>query len=158
MTRTAPARTALTLLVGTLLSLCGTTTLDAAVEIRITSGDLITGDISQETDTTVQLKRVIMIRHKAVESTITLQKSTITSRKEVPALIEQYKTRAAETLQARPRDAAAAAAAAAPAATPPAPAAALPPQFPLQLLQPPPPPHAPPLLRAAAAAAARETG
>ncbi len=97
MTRTAPARTALTLLVGTLLSLCGTTTLDAAVEIRLTSGDLMTGDIAQETDTTVQLKRVIMIRHKAVESTMTLQKSNITSRKEVPALTEQYKTRAAET-------------------------------------------------------------
>jgi chromosome segregation ATPase len=97
MTRIVPARSALTLLVGTLLSLCGTATLEAAVEIRITSGDLMTGDITQETDTTVQLKRVIMIRHKAVESTITLQKSSITSRKEVPALTEQYKTRAAST-------------------------------------------------------------
>ena len=84
-----------TLIVGTMMSLVGVIPLQAAVEVRVTSGDLMTGDIIQETETTLQIKRTVMMKHKPVETNITLQKTSITSRKEVPALIEQYKTRAA---------------------------------------------------------------
>lgn len=68
---------------------------DAAttVEVRVSSGDLITGEIVSETATSLELKRLVLVRHKPVETTITVQKSTITARKEVPALTEQYQTR-----------------------------------------------------------------
>jgi predicted nucleic acid-binding Zn-ribbon protein len=96
MTRISMALTR-TLVVGSLISLCSLTQLQAAVEIRTTSGDVIIADIVEETDTTLKLKRHVMIRHKPIESTITLQKLTITARKEVPSLVDQYKVRAAET-------------------------------------------------------------
>lgn len=68
--------------------------LDAAtVEVRVTSGDLITGEVVSETAATLELKRLVLVRHKPVETTVTLQKSTITARKEVPTLNEQYQTR-----------------------------------------------------------------
>lgn len=72
--------------------------LDAAtVEVRVTSGDLITGELVQENATTIQLKRLVLVRYKPVETLVTLQKSTITTRKEVPSLLEQYETRRANT-------------------------------------------------------------
>jgi len=75
--------------------------LDAAsvttVEIRVTSGDLITGEVVQESATSLELKRLVVVRHKPIETTVTLQKSTITMRKEVPPLTEQYETRRANT-------------------------------------------------------------
>jgi predicted nucleic acid-binding Zn-ribbon protein len=68
--------------------------LDAAtVEIRVTSGDLITGEVVSETANTLELKRLVLVRHKPVETSITVQKSTITTRKEVPALTQQYEAR-----------------------------------------------------------------
>lgn len=68
--------------------------LDAAtVEVRVTSGDLITGEVVEETASTLELKRLVLIKHKPVETTITVNKSTITMRKEVPPLTAQYETR-----------------------------------------------------------------
>lgn len=68
--------------------------LDAAtVEVRVTSGDLITGEVVEETASTLELKRLVLIKHKPVETSITVNKSTITMRKEVPPLTEQYEAR-----------------------------------------------------------------
>jgi hypothetical protein len=74
-------------------------TLDAAttVEVRVTSGDLITGEVVQENANTIELKRLVVVRHKAIETTVTLQKTNITMRKEVAPLLEQYETRRAST-------------------------------------------------------------
>jgi hypothetical protein len=69
--------------------------LEAAVEVRITSGDLITGELVEETATTLQLKRLVLIKRKPASTTITLQKTSITMRKEVPSLPEQYQARKA---------------------------------------------------------------
>lgn len=65
------------------------------VEVRVTSGDLITGEVVEETATSLEIKRLVLIKHKAVETTITVSKSTITTRKEVPSLAAQYETRRA---------------------------------------------------------------
>lgn len=67
----------------------------ATVEVRTTSGDLITGEVVQENPTTIELKRLVLVKHKPVATTITLNKSTITMRKEVPPLATQYQTRRA---------------------------------------------------------------
>lgn len=82
---------ALALLLGTAGLLGAATT----VEVRVTSGDLITGEVVQETATSLEIKRMVLIKHKAVETTITVAKSTITMRKEVPSLTAQYETRRA---------------------------------------------------------------
>ena len=82
---------ALALLFGTAGLLSAATT----VEIRVTSGDLITGEVVQETASSLEIKRLVMIKHKPVETTITVTKSTITMRKEVPSHAEQYETRRA---------------------------------------------------------------
>jgi hypothetical protein len=82
--------TAFALLIGAASDLAA-----ATVEVRVTSGDLITGDVVQETASTLELKRLVLIRHKPVETTITVAKSTITARKEVPPLAAQYETRRA---------------------------------------------------------------
>jgi len=82
---------ALALLFGTAGLLGAATT----VEVRVTSGDLITGEVVEETATSLEIKRLVLIKHKAVETTITLSKSTITTRKEVPAITAQYETRRA---------------------------------------------------------------
>jgi hypothetical protein len=77
-----------------LLSACGA--LGAAtVEIRVTSGDLITGEVVQETASVLELKRQVMIKHKPVETSISVQKVNITMRKEVPSIGEQYQARKA---------------------------------------------------------------
>ncbi len=80
---------ALALLFGTAGLLGAATT----VEVRVTSGDLITGEVVEETASTLELKRLVLIKHKPVETSITLNKSTITTRKEVPPLLAQYETR-----------------------------------------------------------------
>ncbi|HEX3134029.1 MAG TPA: hypothetical protein VHX44_10665 [Planctomycetota bacterium] len=89
------------LLIPALALLIGATgvRLDAAttVEIRVTSGDLITGEIVQESANTIELKRMVVVRHKPIETTVTLQKTNITMRKEVPPLLEQYETRRTNT-------------------------------------------------------------
>jgi hypothetical protein len=89
------------LLIPALALLLGVTglRLDAAttVEVRVTSGDLITGEVVQENANTIELKRLVVVRHKPIETTITLQKSTITMRKEVLPLVEQYETRRTNT-------------------------------------------------------------
>ena len=82
---------ALALLFGSVGLLGAATT----VEVRVTSGDLITGEVVQETASTLEIKRLVMFKHKAVETTITVNKSTITMRKEVPSNTEQYETRRA---------------------------------------------------------------
>jgi hypothetical protein len=82
---------ALALLFGTAGLLGAATT----VEVRVTSGDLITGEVVEETATSLEIKRLVLIKHKPVETTITVSKSTITTRKEVPALTAQYETRRA---------------------------------------------------------------
>ncbi len=70
--------------------------LDAAtVEVRVTSGDVITGEVVQETASVLEIKRLVMIKHKPSETSVTLQKTTITMRKEVPSFPEQYATRRA---------------------------------------------------------------
>lgn len=81
--------TAIALLIGT-----SGLHLDAAtVEVRVTSGDLITGEVVEETASTLELKRLVLIKHKPVETSITVNKSTITMRKEVPSITAQYETR-----------------------------------------------------------------
>lgn len=82
--------TAFALLIGVASDLAA-----ATVEVRTTSGDLITGEVVQETATALELKRLVLIKHKAVETTITVAKSSITMRKEVPSLTAQYETRRA---------------------------------------------------------------
>jgi DNA repair exonuclease SbcCD ATPase subunit len=67
----------------------------ATVEVRTTTGDLITGEVLQETATTLELKRQVLIKHKPVTTSVTLAKSTITMRKEVPSLAAQYEARRA---------------------------------------------------------------
>lgn len=67
----------------------------ATVEVRTSTGDLITGDVVQETATTLEVKRRVLVKHKPVETSVTLNKSTITTRKEVPTLTAQYETRRA---------------------------------------------------------------
>jgi hypothetical protein len=84
------------LLASAIALLIGATAIDlnaATVEVRVTSGDLITGEVITETATTLELKRLVLIKHKPVETSITLTKSTITARKEVPPLTAQYETR-----------------------------------------------------------------
>lgn len=86
------------LLIPVLALLLGTSGLLPAattVEVRVTSGDLITGEVVTETATTLEVKRLVLIKHRPVETTITLNKSTITMRKEVPSLTAQYETRRA---------------------------------------------------------------
>ncbi len=85
------------LVIGTVMSVCGFAHLHAAVELRVTSGDLYTGEIVEETSTTLQLKRMVMIKHNPTETILTIDKSTITSRKEVPSMLEQYQARAEKT-------------------------------------------------------------
>jgi hypothetical protein len=91
------AQAPLLFVVGTLLSLGGFTQLFAAVEVRTTSGDVIMGEIAEENAKTLQIKRLVMIKHQAVETTISINKDTITTRKEVPTLLEQYNARAEKT-------------------------------------------------------------
>jgi hypothetical protein len=78
-----------------LLSTAGLRLDAATVEVRVTSGDLITGEVVRETDSVLEVKRMVVVRHKPVATSITLQKSTITMRKEVPTLAEQYEKRRA---------------------------------------------------------------
>jgi hypothetical protein len=77
--------------------LCAAGLQAATVEVRVTSGDLITGEVVGETATTLELKRLVVVRHKPVATTVSLPKTSITSRKEVPALVEQYEARRAAT-------------------------------------------------------------
>jgi DNA repair exonuclease SbcCD ATPase subunit len=81
----------------TCLAISGLSRLDAAVELRLLSGDVMVGDISAEDDQTISIKRSVMVKHKAVETVVTVQKNTIAARKEIPSYKEQYKTRAQNT-------------------------------------------------------------
>lgn len=67
----------------------------ATVEVRTNTGDLITGEVVQETATTLEVKRRVLVKYKPVETSLTLNKSSITTRKEVPSLAAQYETRRA---------------------------------------------------------------
>jgi hypothetical protein len=70
---------------------------DAAVELRLNSGDVMVGELASEDDKNISLKRVIMVKNKVVETVVTVPKNTIAARKEVPSYKEQYKTRADNT-------------------------------------------------------------
>jgi hypothetical protein len=72
--------------------------LDAAtVEVRVTNGDVITGEVGEETATTIELKRTLLLHHKPTISAIIVPKNTITKRTAVPSFTEQYEARRATT-------------------------------------------------------------
>ena len=68
----------------------------ATVEVQVTNGDVIVGEVGEETATTLELKRLVMIRHKPTATSVTVPKNIITKRKEVPSLTAQYETRRAK--------------------------------------------------------------
>jgi hypothetical protein len=68
----------------------------ATVEVQITNGDVIVGEVGEETATTLELKRLVMIRHKATATSVTVPKNIITKRSVVPSLTAQYDTRRAK--------------------------------------------------------------
>ena len=67
----------------------------ATVEVRVTNGDIITGEVGAETATTIELKRTLLLHHKPTVTAIIVPKSTITKRTEVPSITEQYNARRA---------------------------------------------------------------
>ncbi len=68
----------------------------ATVEVQVTNGDVIVGEVGEETATTLELKRLVMIRHKPTTTSVTVPKNIITKRKDVPSLTAQYETRRAK--------------------------------------------------------------
>lgn len=68
----------------------------ATVEVQVTNGDVIVGEVGEETATTLELKRLVMIRHKPTATSVTVPKNIITKRKDVPSLTAQYETRRAK--------------------------------------------------------------
>ena len=72
------------------------TALEAAtVEVRVTNGDIITGEVGEETATTIELKRTLLLHHKPTVTAIIIPKNSITKRTEVPSITEQYAARRA---------------------------------------------------------------
>jgi hypothetical protein len=76
----------------------------AEEEIRLSSGEVVMGELVKETDTTVEVKRLVLIKHVPTATTVSLPKNLITRRQKVPPLTEQYQARiknAADSLESQ---------------------------------------------------------
>ncbi len=69
--------------------------LTAEEQLKLASGDIVTGELVKETATAVDLRRKLLVKHMVKVSITSIPKDQITSRSKVPDAPELYKTRSA---------------------------------------------------------------
>src|SRR5271156_688021 len=80
------------------LACCGTApALLAEEEIHLASGEVVTGELINETSTPLEIRRQVLIKHSAVVATVNIDKDQITRREKVASAAEQYKIRQKST-------------------------------------------------------------
>jgi hypothetical protein len=69
----------------------------AEEEILLVSGERVTGEVITEGGTTLEVRRLVLVKHNAVAATVTIAKDQITHREKVPSAAIQYQARAKDT-------------------------------------------------------------
>lgn len=69
----------------------------AEEEILLVSGERVTGEVVTEGGTTLELRRLVLVKHNAVSATVTIAKDQITHREKVPSPAAQYQARAKDS-------------------------------------------------------------
>ncbi len=69
----------------------------AEEEILLVSGERVTGEVVTEGGSTLEIRRLVLVKHNAVSATVTIAKDQITHREKVPSPAVQYQARAKDT-------------------------------------------------------------
>lgn len=65
----------------------------AEEELRLTSGELIVGELVKETDESIEIRRLVLVKRNPVATNVIIPKNQVTRRQKVPPLPEQYQAR-----------------------------------------------------------------
>ncbi len=66
----------------------------AEEEILLVSGERVTGEVITDGATTLEVRRLVLVKHNAVPATVIIAKDQITHREKVPSAAIQYQARA----------------------------------------------------------------
>jgi hypothetical protein len=69
----------------------------AEEEILLVSGERVSGEVISENGSSLELRRLVLVKHNAVQATVTIAKDQITHREKVPSAAAQYLARAKDT-------------------------------------------------------------
>lgn len=65
----------------------------AEEELRLTSGELVVGELVKETDDTIEIRRMVLVKRNPIATNVIIPKIQVTRRQKVPPLAEQYQAR-----------------------------------------------------------------
>jgi hypothetical protein len=67
--------------------------LTAEEELRLTTGEIIVGELVKENDESIEIRRMVLVKRTPVATNVIIPKIQVTRRQKVPPLAEQYQAR-----------------------------------------------------------------